>query len=165
MFRIDVPSATPDHKFTGGSPTGAIPATTVSPEWLNAVQEEIAHVIEQSGLTLSKADSGQLWDALQSLSSQGAFGVGQTLVDVTASRAKNIIYTNTTGRPIAVYIRFVNDVGATGRLAVNDEIVASGYSTATTLGLGVTAIIPPGANYRTSESGTGMTIQSWREYR
>lgn len=165
MHRIDTPSATVDHKFTEGSPTGGVPATTVSDDWLNSVQEEIAHVVEASGGTLDKNNNGQLWTAIQGLASVGAFGVGQSFVDVTASRTKNVVYTNTTGRPIAVYLTFVNGTGETGRIAVNGSIVNAAYSSVSTLGMGVWAIVPPGATYVTSETGTGMTISLWREYR
>ena len=45
MHRIDSATATSDHKFTEGDPTIPIAATTVTADWLNAVQEEIAAVI------------------------------------------------------------------------------------------------------------------------
>lgn len=74
MYRIDnadaatalpVPSpvAQPGY-FTGGNPQAGQAATIVDADWLNAVQEEIAHVIEQAGLVLSKTDRTQLWQAI-----------------------------------------------------------------------------------------------------
>lgn len=68
MFRIDGPGATNDNKFTEGDPASGTRATVVTDEWLNAVQEEIATVIEQSGLSLDKSDSGQLLEALKNSS-------------------------------------------------------------------------------------------------
>lgn len=67
MHRIDTSTATPDHKFTEGDPTIPVAATTVSAEWLNAVQEELVAVITGAGLELQKSDNGQLWQAIGQL--------------------------------------------------------------------------------------------------
>ena len=67
MHRIDTPSATTDKKFTEGSPTGGIPATVVSDDWLNDVQENICKAIELSGITLVKGDATQLYQAILNL--------------------------------------------------------------------------------------------------
>ncbi|WP_328184612.1 hypothetical protein [Marinobacter sp. OP 3.4] len=64
MHRIDGPGATNDNKFTEGDPAAGTRATIVTPEWLNSVQEELARVIEDAGLTLSKESSSQLLQAL-----------------------------------------------------------------------------------------------------
>lgn len=66
MFRIDGPGATPDNKFSEGDPANGTRATVVTDEWLNAVQEEVAKAIEDSGQVLKKADSGQLSRVLKS---------------------------------------------------------------------------------------------------
>lgn len=42
------------------------PPTQVTGDWLNAVQEEIAFAIEESGMTLSKTDNDQLYKAIKS---------------------------------------------------------------------------------------------------
>lgn len=67
MHRIDTSTATPDHKFTEGDPAIPVAATTVSAEWLNAVQEELVAVITGAGLELKKSDNGQLWQAISQL--------------------------------------------------------------------------------------------------
>ena len=67
MHRIDTSTATPDNKFTEGDPTVPVAATTVSAEWLNAVQEELVAVITGAGLELQKSDNGQLWQAISQL--------------------------------------------------------------------------------------------------
>ena len=64
MFRIDSEGATVDNKFTEGNPSTGVPATVVSDDWLNHVQEEIAQFIEYTGATLSKLDDNQLQTAL-----------------------------------------------------------------------------------------------------
>lgn len=67
MHRIDGPGATTGHLFTEGDPTQGVPATTVTGAWLNAVQEEVAHVIEAAGITLDKPNNGQLHSAILAL--------------------------------------------------------------------------------------------------
>ena len=67
MHRIDTSTATPDHKFTEGDPAVPVAATTVSAEWLNAVQEELVAVITGAGLELKKSDNSQLWQAIGQL--------------------------------------------------------------------------------------------------
>jgi hypothetical protein len=82
MHRIDGAGATGDNKFTKGNPSAAVPATTVTDEWLNAVQEEILSPIFAAGLAPSKADSGQLLSAIRglrgvsSIKDHGAIGDG-----------------------------------------------------------------------------------------
>jgi microcystin-dependent protein len=68
MHRIDGPGATVDNKFTEGNPALAIPATTVTADILNALQEEICRVIEVGGgLTLNKANNTQLQAAINAM--------------------------------------------------------------------------------------------------
>lgn len=67
MHRIDTSTATPDNKFTEGDPAVPVAATTVSAEWLNAVQEELVAVITGARLELKKSDNGQLWQAISQL--------------------------------------------------------------------------------------------------
>lgn len=86
MFRIDNDTATgslptpeavgpnPDSYFTEGDPGSAIPATVVTADWLNAVQEEISYVIEQAGDTLDKADQTQLKVAIDTMISNALSG-------------------------------------------------------------------------------------------
>jgi len=71
MHRIDGAGATIDNLFTEGDPTTGVPATTVTGAWLNAIQEEIAHVVETAGLTLAKLDNTQLHAAIVALIAQG----------------------------------------------------------------------------------------------
>lgn len=76
MFRIDSPGAGPGNTFTEGDPQTATPATVVSADWLQAVQDELANAIEAAGLTLVKADSTQLTQAIRSLAPGGGGGNG-----------------------------------------------------------------------------------------
>jgi len=64
MHRIDTDTALPDSTFTEGDPMVPVPATEVSADWLNAVQAELAAVIEGVGIELDKADNTQLSKAI-----------------------------------------------------------------------------------------------------
>lgn len=77
MHRIDTSTATPDNKFTEGDPTVPVAATTVSAEWLNAVQEELVAVITGAGLELQKSDNGQLRQAISQLITDAKPGLVQ----------------------------------------------------------------------------------------
>jgi hypothetical protein len=59
MFRIDS-EGNDNGKFTGGDPLIPTPATLITPEWMNAVQEELALTIEGLGGTLVKGTNNQL---------------------------------------------------------------------------------------------------------
>jgi hypothetical protein len=85
MHRIDAPGATPENRFTAGNPTTATPATQVGEQWLNAVQEEIAHVIEQAGDVLDKPDNTQLYTAILSLIQTAVQQAQATTGDVKAT--------------------------------------------------------------------------------
>ncbi len=79
MHRIDSVGATIDNQFTEGNPATGTPATRVAATWLNAVQEELAAVIEGAGLVLNKPNNAQLLEAIQALAT-GA--VGAQLADL-----------------------------------------------------------------------------------
>jgi hypothetical protein len=67
MHRIDGPGAAPGNLFTEGNPGSGVPATTVTDDWMNAVQEELVHVLALASLTPNKPDNTQLGDALEIL--------------------------------------------------------------------------------------------------
>ncbi len=52
--------------FTDGNPGTGVPATQLNAAWFNNLQEEVAHVIEDAGLTLNGSDKTQLLQALVS---------------------------------------------------------------------------------------------------
>ena len=70
MHRIDTATAEADKHgsgkdgFSEGDPQTGDPATIVSADFLDALQEEIAYTVEQSGGTLSKGDNTQLYTAI-----------------------------------------------------------------------------------------------------
>lgn len=67
MHRIDSSTATPDNRFTEGDPTIPVPATTVTDDWLNAVQEELIAILAAANITPDKANNAQVLAAIQRL--------------------------------------------------------------------------------------------------
>lgn len=73
MRRISTPTAAQDlfgpgkHGFRNGDPANAILATRLQAEWFNAVQEEVATAIEQSGTQLAGESNDQLSLAIESV--------------------------------------------------------------------------------------------------
>jgi len=64
MHRIDGPTAAPGGLFTEGDPVGGVPATIVSDDWMNDVQENIIAVLTAAGIAPVKGTYTQLLDAL-----------------------------------------------------------------------------------------------------
>ena len=67
MHRIDTSTATSDGLFTEGDPLAPTPATVVSADWLNAVQEEIVSTLSAAGIVPDKSDNMQLAAAISAL--------------------------------------------------------------------------------------------------
>lgn len=67
MERITGPGATPDNLFTEGNPSLGIDATTVTANWLNGVQEELIHILEEGGVTPDGVNHTQVMEALWAL--------------------------------------------------------------------------------------------------
>lgn len=89
------------------------------------------------------SDHAALNAAFQTLRAQ-VFGVGQTLQDMGASRAFGVTYTNSTGRPISVYIVGSSNSSSGGNMYVMVGGIAGTRSITTMNGvsLALTAVIP-----------------------
>lgn len=87
-------------------------------------------------------------------------GVGQTWQDVTASRATNTTYTNSTTTPICVHIYCV---GSGVMNVVIDAINIGGFqANASAVNGSGTFIVPSGSTYRLNGSAT---LFKWSELR
>lgn len=64
MHRIDGPGATVDNKFTDGDPVGGVPATVVTDDWLNDVQENLMALLSAAGVTPTKGRSLDVLDSI-----------------------------------------------------------------------------------------------------
>jgi hypothetical protein len=67
MHRIDGADPGPGNSFVEGDPISGVPPTQITDDWLNAVQEEVAGVVEASGQILSKPNNAQLLAAINLL--------------------------------------------------------------------------------------------------
>jgi hypothetical protein len=92
------------------------------------------------------------------------FGVNQALTNVTGTRAGGTIYTNSTGRPIGVYVYGITSA-ANGLIlgTINGVGMVASGNAVTATGVGIFMIIPPGATY--AANLTLATIQNWLELR
>lgn len=87
------------------------------------------------------------------------FGVGQSWLNMTANRNKGVTYTNTTGRTIALFIKFDPFDG-------NSTLYIDGHNfpAQDTNGTFVSFVIPPGGTYSLSTWGTD-SVMKWLELR
>ena len=77
----------------------------------------------------------------------GVIGIGQSWQNVTAQRAANVTYTNTTGRPIQVFIQSHN-LHQSGSFVINGIPFQFAFSTEAYLaGQNVSFIVPAGNTY------------------
>lgn len=173
MYRIDnatstdtlpAPSAAgpnPDGYFTGGNPGGGVPATIVDDEWLNAVQEEIANVIEDADggdTALSKASRTQLKEAIAAMivARQQAVIVEDATFEASVTDGE-VVYWD------AGNTRFDEAIadGSAAQQAVgiadvtNSRVVAFGQTPA-----GIVSGLTPGAKYYLSGSAAGALTTS-----
>ncbi|WP_299733962.1 hypothetical protein [uncultured Endozoicomonas sp.] len=65
MHRIDGTGATTDNRFTEGNPQAGVPATVVTADWLNSIQEELVAVIGAEKLEKGRTD--QLLEAINDI--------------------------------------------------------------------------------------------------
>lgn len=71
MIRVRDIDGAVESRFSNGSPSLGVAATIVDETWLNAVQEELASVIESQGLELSIDDESQLLQAVTGIVRDG----------------------------------------------------------------------------------------------
>ena len=100
----------------------------------------------------------------QALAAMSSLGYGQTWQDLTGSRALNVTYYNTTGKPILVNVKTVATAGAAIQMTIGGvgPITGSSLSAASQSGGGL-FVIPPGASY--IASNTNQTLLAWFELR
>lgn len=109
------------------------------------------------------SDYAVLNAAFQTMRGQ-VFGPGQTLQDMTASRAFGTNYVNSTGKPIFIFV-YSESTTAQGynSIFVNSQIVAMGTFPAAQASNVSQAMVPPGATYMAT--GASTTLRKWQEYR
>ncbi|AJJ21041.1 glycine-rich domain-containing protein [Yersinia intermedia] len=121
MHRIDTPSAQIDkfgagkNGFTRGNPQTGVPATALDDDYFDAIQEEMAGIVEAAGITLDKTNRDQVLVALKKLFLQsgnnlseikdaGLAAVAQTLTNLGLSDVAHIPLVQTMGARMTVYL-------------------------------------------------------------
>ena len=101
--------------------------------------------------------------AKEYMDKNASIGIGQTWQDVTTQRQYGVVYTNTTGRPIMVYVKTSSGNGQIVTLFVNDIEAANGGYAQGSGDDGINCIVPPNATYKLAGNGTGFG--KWAELR
>ena len=93
-----------------------------------------------------------------------AFGVGQTFTNETGSRVSGTTYTNSSGRPIIVYVSATSTATAAALFGVVSSISCLYvYQPNSGSGLAGSLVVPSGATY--SVTAGSATINNWYELR
>lgn len=107
--------------------------------------------------TLTSASTSQALTAAQGKAlNDKMLGIGQTWQDVTSSRAKNVTYTNNTGRPIEVFIQF-DPAGSTSLFYINSSFLAAPDLPAYSFNF----VIPNGSSYKLTDWGSVIPMVWW----
>lgn len=128
MHRIDAPGFAPGNLFTEGNPSLSIPATEVSDDWLNDVQEELTTVIEGQDITLVKGTQDQLETAIFSMIGSGGTNLKlDPLLNTTADQVvTDLLFDKTKTKAAIIYFDIhrrsdTQDVQETGILMVTHD--------------------------------------------
>ena len=134
---------------TASSYTLTLPTATTTLVGTDATQTLTNKTIDASQLVAASVTTTQLATAVQPV------GVGQTWQNLSASRAAATTYTNSSGRPITVFIM--------GGSSASNSVIIGGLTTQTFAAfVPVTFIVPNGDTYRIASVNSGVF---WLELR
>ncbi|CRY29767.1 phage tail protein [Yersinia enterocolitica] len=155
MHRIDTPTAQVDkfgagkNGFTRGNPQTGVPATALDDDYFDAVQEELAGIVEAAGISLDKSNRAQVLEAIRYLIAEGI----PELKDASLTQ-KGVVQlsnaTNSNSQILAATPKAVSDLGAlllkiTNNLSeIKDAGPAAVAQTLLNLGLGEGSLVPIG---------------------
>lgn len=154
-----------ENIYTIGSKIGAVDIHNSTSKTTPADNDELAILDSDSTFSLKKLTFANLkatlktyFDTLYSRTS-AIFGIGQTWQDMRSQRVAGVTYTNTTGKPIMVSIRY-NSNGADNYITINGTFAyvcthSSGNKPA------ILAVVPNNATYRLESAQN--SIDNWME--
>ncbi|HAU3148778.1 TPA: hypothetical protein JDD57_000703 [Salmonella enterica subsp. diarizonae] len=95
-----------------------------------------------------------------------SLGKGQTLQDLRGSRGVGVTYTNSSGFPIAVYVRITGSTSANLYAYIDGKEFGGGGATASQVALATAFfIVPNNTSYRVDAAGVSTVLQAWTELR
>lgn len=115
-------TATSDGLYTDGSVAGGVAATRLRAAAFNALQEELAHIVEEGGFALSIDDTTQVLKALKELflSRSNPFGdIASGGPDAIATALSNLGLGEGSALPVGVPIPWPSAMPPTGWLKCN----------------------------------------------
>jgi hypothetical protein len=151
MFRIDtagalasLPTVQPlgslSGYFTAGNPGAGQPATIVSADWLNAVQEELMAIIAAAGIAPDKTNPNQVIAALRSLFRGSAMQVftssGTFTVPAGVTKVRSTVVGAGSGANGCNASQAAGANGGGGGWSIGTFSVTPGQSIPVTVGLG-----------------------------
>jgi hypothetical protein len=94
-----------------------------------------------------------------------SLGINQTYQNVTASRATNVQYTNSTGRPIFTTVIATAGTNADIKMEIQGVNMPTGlFANATNGRVSLSNVVPAGQTYKIVNSGNAV-LQVWMEVR
>lgn len=102
---------------------------------------------------------------LQSWANAKSLGINQTWQDLTGSRAKDTVYTNSTGRPIQVSVVITQGNSGLTSLTIGGLSISEGAPVALGERYSLQGIVPAGATYSIATLGGVSTLFRWSELR
>ena len=115
-------TATQDGKYTDGSVAGGIAATRLRAAAFNAMQEELAHIVESAGLALDINDMTQVLKAIQKLTLSRANPFADIKSDGAAAISTALTYLGLgegSALPVGVPVPWPSAIPPTGWLKCN----------------------------------------------
>ena len=167
MHRIDTPTAQKDkfgagkNGFTRGNPQTGVPATDLDDDYFDSIQEEIAGLVEAGGLTLDKADRGQVLKALKLLFAANTDSMG-ALASLVGAANKLPYFTG----PKAASLTDLTPVGRNiiGKTTIAEVLTYLGLGDLPdTFGSAASADVGTGSNQlpNTSQADTRYKLKKW----
>lgn len=145
------------NKFTEGDPGAATPATAVTDNWLNDVQENIVEVIEQAGTGMTKDEGTDLYNAIQALIAASSSAL-QGQCQLTKDGA-NLKLSPFNGNKLIINgsVETIPDAGVT--LAPTGLTVDTDYRIYAYMD-GATMTLEADATVHSTQAGTGVEIKN-----
>lgn len=101
----------------------------------------------------------------QAVGAMSSVGYGQSWQVVTGSRAFGTTYTNTTGKPIIIYVNGNNSTAALLAIVIGATTLFSQAQPSGTVGMAISAMVPPGSTYACNIISGTITVNQWAELR